>query len=464
MLEEKCRAAIERYSMLSPGDRVVVGLSGGADSCALLHFLCGLRDEFGLTVAAVHVNHMIRGAEAERDASFAGNFCEKLGVAFYLYERDVPSIAAEKGLGLEACGREIRYGILESEADALGAKIATAHTLSDSVETVLFHIIRGCSLTGLKGIPPVRGRIIRPLIECERSDVEEYCSRMGIEYVTDSTNFSDGYARNKIRLKILPLMREINPSALNAIGRLAGLAREDDDYLNAAADSVVENYLESGRADALFGADPPILGRALMAICWKKLNIVPERRHIVSMVECMGRGNGAVNLPGGHLFRVKGQTIVMEPYSLRASDAGDFSDWRADLALGVIMTPVGQKIVCRLMNKNSMIHDDKNEENVFKNCLDYDKIKKAVFRFRREGDSFLRAGRKGTKSLKKLLNEEKIPAEIRGVLPMLEIEDRIAWICGIGAAEPFKVTGATEKVLYINADLRDIIYQGGHFQ
>ena len=464
MLEEKCRAAMARYSMLSHGDSVIVGLSGGADSCALLHFLCGIRDEFGLTVTAVHVNHMIRGDEAERDAAFAEKYCERLGVAFHLYKRDIPAIASEKGVGLEQCGRDVRYAIFESEAETCGAKIATAHTLSDSAETVLFHIIRGSSIAGLKGIPPVRGRIIRPLIDCERGDVEEYCSRMGIAYVTDSTNLSDDYARNRIRLDILPLMREINPSVVDAIGRLSEMARADDDFLNAAAHPVAENFLKSGNPDSLFSAEPPVCGRALMMICSERLHMVPERRHIYAMLECLRRGEGAVNLPGGHRFRVKGKEISLEAYQSRTSDTIDVSGWQADLTFGEIISPVGQKIICLLIDKKSMIHDDKNEENVFKNCLDYDKIRKAVFRFRREGDTFLRAGRKGTKSLKKLLNEEKIPPALRGILPMLESEGRIAWICGIGAAESFKVTGATERVLYINADLRDIIYQGGLFQ
>ena len=464
MLEDKCRTAITRYSMISKGDHIVVGLSGGADSCALLHFLSTMRDELDLRLTAVHVNHMIRGEEAVRDADFAREFCAGLGIDFHLYKRDIPAIALEKGIGQEQCGREVRYEIFESEADKSGAKIATAHTLSDSAETVIFHMIRGCSVSGLKGIPPVRGRIIRPLILCERADIEEYCIRHGIDFVTDSTNLSADYTRNKIRLQILPLMREMNPSVIGAIGRLSESARSDDDYITAAAEEAVCMYLEDGNPDGLFNCEGPVLGRALVKICSVRLGISPEQRHISEMTECLGRGEGSVNLPGDNVLRVRNKSVYVGKQSSFSQIGSSFYGWRTELVPGEIITPVGQKIICIVMDKNKYNIICKNDENVFQNCLDYDKIMKAVFRFRREGDCFLRAGRNGSKSLKKLFNEEKIPQPIRGIIPLLESEGSIMWICGIGAAEQCKVTCATERVLYINADLRDIINRGGLFQ
>ena len=464
MLEDKCRDAIRRYSMISPGGSVVVGLSGGADSCALLHFLCSLRDEWELRMAAVHVNHLIRGEEAERDAAFAEAFCRNLGVDFLLYRRDVPALAKEKGIGLEQCGREVRYAVLSKEADRLGARIATAHTLSDSAETVLFHLIRGCSVSGLKGIPPVRGSIIRPLILCERADVEDYCRRAGIAYMTDSTNFSTDYARNRIRLRILPLMREMNPSVVSAIGRLAESARLDDEYLNAEAERAVKQYLEEGNPAGLFQCDQPVLSRALVRICAVRLRICPEQKHISAMMECIGRGEGSVNLPGNNVFRLRNHSVAFERI-LPASTSGlSYEGWETPFCPGEIITPAGQRMICQVMDKKNYHLLCKNDRNVFKNCLDYDKIMNAVFRFRREGDSFHQAGRNGSKSLKKLFNEAKIPPGVRSILPILESGGCIAWIGGIGTAESFKVTGTTKRVLYINADLRDIINRGGLFQ
>ena len=454
-MENKCRQAIARYNMLSYGDSVIVGLSGGADSCALLHYLCSVRKEYSLHITAVHVNHMIRGSEAERDAAFAEQFCKELGVAFHLYRRDVPASAAEKGIGLEACGREIRYGIFEQEAEKCCGKIATAHTLSDSVETVIFHIVRGCSLNGLKGIPPVRGNIIRPLICCERSDIEAYCEKHSIDYVTDSTNLSADYVRNKIRLQIIPLMREINPSVMEAVGRLSDAACADDGFIGEFSEPAADEFLKTGNSDRLFSSKPPVLSRALMKICADELHITPEQKHVSAMIDAVYRGTGSVSLPGDNLFVVGNQSISFSKKQDASSIAGINNNWSAEFVLGEIITPCGQTINSMLFDKNIYNelcekNNEKYDEKVFKNCVDYDKIKEAVFRNRRAGDRFSPAGRKCSKSLKKLFNEEKIPPEIRDQLPLLACGGVVAWICGIGVSELFKVTGATRRVLYIN--------------
>lgn len=468
-MKDKCRLAMERFHMLSQGDCVIVGLSGGADSCALLHYLCALREELSLHITAVHINHMIRGEEAERDAAFAEQFCQKLCVAFHLYSKNIPEIAREKGIGLEQCGREVRYQIFQEEARKTGAKIATAHTLSDSVETVLFHIIRGCSLNGLKGIPPVRGNIIRPLILCDRSDIEAYCGKHSIGYMTDSTNLTTDYARNKIRLQILPLMREINPSVNEAVGRLAEAARADDDFIGGLSELAADDYLQNGNPDGLFSSRPPVASRALVKICEDKLHISPEQKHVAAMVQSLGRGAGSVNLPGDCIFSVKNGSVSFFKKTDVAANADFCKNWSVPFVTGEIITPCGQKINSRIIDKNKYnglcdINEKSNENNdekVFKNCLDYDKIKTARFRFRREGDQFRMMGRGNTKSLKKLYNEKKIPPALRPRIPLLESDGVVAWICGIGAAEGYKVTLATQRVLYINAEMQDIIYQGG---
>lgn len=453
MLPDKCRLAIERHGMLSHGDSVIVGLSGGADSCALLHFLCSLRDELSLHITAVHVNHMIRGEEAERDAAFAERLCAQWGVPFRLYKRDVPALAAANKTGLEQCGRDIRYALFEEEARKNGAKIATAHTLSDSVETVIFHMIRGCAINGLKGIPPVRGHIIRPLIYCERSDIEAYCAAHGIDYVTDSTNLTADYARNKIRLQILPLMRELNPSVADAVGRLSESAAADDGFICEFADAAAEEYLAAGRADRLFEEKPPVVSRALMKICASRLHIVPEQKHIAEMCASLSRGEGSVNLPGDNLFRVKNHTVIFCKKTAQPEKRNANNRWNAAFVLGEIITPCGQKIISIIMEKNKynifVSQSEKKDKKVFKNCLDCDKITNAEFRFRREGDSFSPAGRNCTKSLKKLFNEAKLPTEQRDSIPLLECGGIVAWICGIGVSEQFKVTESTARVLYI---------------
>lgn len=448
-MNTKCRLAIEQYHMLDHGDSVIVGLSGGADSCAMLHYLCGIQKEFGLRLLAVHVNHGIRGEEAARDAVFAEEFCRRLGVEFRLYERDVPTTAAARGIGLEECGRELRYEIFRREAERCGGKIATAHTLSDSVETMIFHMIRGCSLHGLRGIPPVRSNIIRPLVLCEREEIEAYCAEHHIAYITDSSNLSFDYTRNKIRLQILPLMQELNPSAVRAFGRLSESAAADDDYLNSVSRGLAEEYLQYGRAEEFFTAPEPVVSRALVEICGEKLAIIPEHRHILAMLKCLQQGSGNVNLLGNNVFCVKNRRILLVQKNDLTKTQRQSSDWRCELSPGEIITPFSQKIFLQLADKNKYDNLRKFDKNVFQNSLDYDTIRQAVFRFRREGDHFSQAGRGNTKSLKKLLNEQKIPIEQRYRLPLLECDGRIAWICGIGVAEGFQVSHDTKIILLI---------------
>ncbi len=448
----KGRAAIERYGMLRCGDKVIVALSGGADSCAMLHFLHSLREEYALELIAVHVNHMIRGQEAERDAVFAEEFCRVLDVTFHLYRRDVPQLAAERGIGLEECGRAVRYEILEQEAEKCCGKIATAHTRSDSVETVLFHIIRGCSVAGLQGIPPVRGNVIRPLILCEREDIERYCAANGITYVTDSTNYSTEYTRNRIRLALLPLLQEMNPSVVDAISRLSDCAAQDDTYLQARAEEAAAAFLSSGEMSALPLENDALMGRALVIICEKKCGISPEYRHVTAMERCFREGKGSVNLPEDMRFMLKNGIVVFEKIRKILPDTDELSTWRCEMAAGEIITPGGQKIILQVTDKNKYDNIRKIFENVFQNSLDYDKIKKASFRFRQNGDTFRPYGRGCRKSLKKLFNERRIPVEMRGVLPLIDCGGQIAWINGFGVAEGFEVTENTTSVLYIRTE------------
>lgn len=449
-MNTKCRLAIEKHKMLDKGDNIVVGLSGGADSCAMLHFLCSIRDEFALNITAIHVNHMIRGEEAERDARFAENFCRTLGVKFELYRRNIPAIAEAKGLGLEECGRSVRYEIFEQEAAKCGGKIATAHTQSDSVETVLFHIMRGCSLNGLKGIPPVRGNIIRPLILCERSDIEAYCSAHNIEYITDSSNLSSDYTRNKIRLQILPIMREINPSVSDAVARLSECALEDEDYLQKEAQAAADEWLLYGKVDRLYKTDRAIARRSLTIICREKLGIIPEFRHISAMLECMERGCGRVNLTHDNLIDFTDGNIKFFHKKDLVKQKSENSMWQSNVFAEKIIAPSGHKISVSIIDKKKYDNICKNYKNIFQNSLDYDTIENtSIFRFRNDGDSFRQAGRGNTKSLKKLFNEKKIPKNQRVAVPLIECGGQIAWICGIGPAEGFQVTRSTDRVIYI---------------
>ena len=220
------------YMMLETGENVLVALSGGADSAALL---LSLR-ELGYPVRAFHLNHCLRGAESDRDEAFCRRLCEKLGVELTVERVDIAAAAGDSAV--EETARRIRYARLEHAAH--GAKIAVAHNADDNLETMLFHLVRGTGAKGLMGIPPVRGRIIRPLIEVERREIEAFLRERGQDFVTDSTNADTAYTRNRLRQEVVPVLRELNPQAAQAAARLSRQLRQDETCLQSYAQTCVQ--------------------------------------------------------------------------------------------------------------------------------------------------------------------------------------------------------------------------------
>ena len=276
----KVLKTIEAYQMLSPDSAVVAGVSGGADSMALLHVLQSRRKDWPeLKVTAAHVNHCLRGAEADRDEEHVRRYCQREGIPLEVLKIDVREEAAKRKLGLEACGRAVRYEFFRRLAGENGV-IATAHTLSDLAETVLLHLTRGTGLKGLCGIPPVRENIVRPLIDCSRREIEDYCREHKIPYVTDSTNLEARYSRNKVRLQVLPALKEINPAFEEAVGRMAQSLREDDGCLcEEARELLGRAALEKG------GWSCSVLSRGRKPVRIRAIRLLqgasrPEARHL----------------------------------------------------------------------------------------------------------------------------------------------------------------------------------------
>lgn len=263
-LAAKLLSASAEYDMLREGDKVLIALSGGADSTALAVLLNELSERLGISLHAAHLNHCLRGEESDRDETHVRNFCERFGIPLTVERIDVAKAAAESGDGIEETARRIRYEFLERTADSFGCtKIATAHNLNDNAETVIMNLIRGTGLRGLAGIPPVRGRIVRPLLFCPREAIEGFLKERGIDFVTDHTNFDKKYIRNKIRHEILPLLCDINPLFIDSTAEFTKLLRSDADYLDGVAESIPidENGEVSISRDLLAGLPAGIAGR-----------------------------------------------------------------------------------------------------------------------------------------------------------------------------------------------------------
>lgn len=430
----KVTNAIESYSMPVRSRRVVVALSGGADSMALLYVLNSLKADYAIILEACHVNHGIRGETADRDERFVSSVCEKLGIKLHLLRSDVPALAKEKGIGLEECGRQVRYGFFESLGDCL---IATAHTLSDRCETLLLNEIRGTSLKGLCSIPAVRGNIIRPLIDCTRDDIEAYCAENGIEFVTDETNFDSVYSRNRIRLNVIPEFKKINPSFEKAASRLIASATEDEDYFEAVTAEAVSQAKKENGYDAVFikNLHPAVRKRVLSYVIKDNTGINPELIHL-RLVEDVLDG-GKTEIIGNTVVSVsKGILIVNPPEEDTTEWEYGFSHLSATLPFGTV--------TAEIFNKNDL----PPKHIVHNKVLDYDSIVgNCVLRNRRPGDRMRLAGSSCTKTLKKLFNEKHL--EGRNSLLILADELGILWVQGLGCADRGKITQDTQKILVI---------------
>lgn len=401
---DQVRRTIERCGMLRRGDRVAVALSGGADSVCLLHLLCSLKEEYDLTLSAVHLNHGIRGAEAARDERFCRALCETFHIPLTVRFADIPARAAERKISEELCGREERYRLF-AELSASNDRVATAHTASDNVETVLFHLTRGASLSGAAGIPPKRGYLIRPLIDCTRAEVEAYCSARGLDYVTDSTNLTDLYTRNRIRHTAVPVLKELNPRLEEAVRRFSESAAAAEDYLCQQARALLTQAQTDGgyRTETLLQAHTAVCSRALMLLCAEQADFHAETRHLELLLAVLKSG-GAVDL-GAYTaicrqgsLRVSPKAVPKPPAELplTGSVAFDYNGVRytASVDTGLAETP--------------------------------------VFRARRAGDRFTYSKRGVTKPLRKALNEHHIPAEQRDRLVLLCQDSTVLWCASLG--------------------------------
>lgn len=308
---EKIAKAVSDYNMISDGDAVVIALSGGADSVSLLYAMKRLSEQLSFTLSACHVNHGLRGEESDGDMRFCEELCKRLGVKLEILDTDVKSFQ-QKHESLEETARRVRYDFFTRVSD--GKKLATAHNSNDSAETVLLNMMRGTGLKGLCGIPPVRGNIIRPLIYCSRDEVEQFLEENSLPYVTDKTNLSDDYTRNKVRHLILPEMLKINPSLLDTVSRMEKNLREDNELLEALADEALQNAkAQRGYKTAVLSQQPkPILRRAIRGLLING-GIEPSTLRIEMAEEIILAGKGKINPCRGKFVTIrKGEVFIEE--------------------------------------------------------------------------------------------------------------------------------------------------------
>lgn len=449
-MENKLLKAIKEYSLIENGDKIIVALSGGADSTALLCSLMSIKESLSLMIYACHINHLLRGEESFRDENFVRELCKNLGVELFVLRCDINKLASERNLGSEECGRQVRYNFLNENATRLSAKIATAHTSTDSMETILMNISRGSGIKGARGIPPKRDNIIRPLILASRADTEKYCKSHNIPYVNDSTNSERLYTRNKVRLDVVPVLRGINPSIEEAFLRFSKSMKELDELVEKSAQvALIKCKLENGYScEELKKLDKPVLARVIEILCIKE-NVEPESVHI-ELIEKAIKNGGAVSVKNG-VMAVSSQGI----FRIYREDSLSDSEIKSEIPIFIDESVMicNKNVRTELVNIEEFLERVKFTKKLFTISLDYDTIpNRAVFRNRQSSDFIAPKGRGLTKPLRKLMSEIKIPAEKRNSVILLANGNNILWAEGIGVSEQCCVKDTTQKVLIIYID------------
>lgn len=453
MLESAYRTIV-KYDMLSQNDIVVVGVSGGPDSMALLHFLYTLADEYSLKLYAAHLNHMLRGSESDEDAEYVKEYCGKLNIPCTVRHVDINALAKKYGLSSEEAGRKARYKLFMDVASQIKAtKIALAHNLNDQAETVLMRIMRGTGLDGLCGIKPIRdGLYIRPLIHTIRSDIEKYCKDNGITPRTDSTNLEPIYTRNKIRLELIPYIKHnFNSNIEHSLSSMSDILSEDNDFITSYADneydkvSTVKDNKVCLSIRALKYLHIAIRRRIIRkAVLQVKGNLTGiESKHIELILKLMDEGDvgAAVELPGSIKVRISYDIIEILKENANTKDVFCHS---LIIPGRTYIPEINGFIEAKVCDINSGYRDDTRLVKSF----DYDKIKGSLsVRSRAEGDYIVPLGMTGKKKIKELFIDCKVPRDERDSIPLISSGKEVLWVAGYKMSNNYKVDENTKKIL-----------------
>lgn len=471
---DKIRKTIKKFDMLKKGDAVVVCVSGGVDSVVLLHALTGLAAEYKLSIIAAHLNHCLRYKESDRDEAFVKGIAEKLGVKFIGKRVDVRSFF-KKGDSLQDAARKMRYEFFEEAAKKHKAdKIATGHNLDDQAETMVMRFLTGAGLRGLCGIPPIRGKYIRPLIDITRQEIEKYAADKKLKFVKDSSNQSAKYLRNRIRLKLMPALIGYNPAIKNDMARLSRILGRDEDYLEDKAQDAYKNVVMK--------RDKNVVSLSLNKLA-RLHDAIKARIFFMATEELLGSPKG--------FYSYHAEDFLMLLLSSRSPNAS--INLPHSLAVykeyDVVTIERGQKSGVRSQKKDVSFEQElkiNGKTAVISDCglmiadfttkmqlrrggrpyaptpsssvayFDYDKVVgKAhptiplIARNFRPGDKFAPLGMKGRKKVKELFQENKVAKRKRGLIPIVVSGDEIIWVVGIRQAGYGKVEPETKKILKI---------------
>jgi len=442
-IEHLIKKTIKTHSMLETGDRVLVGLSGGADSIMLTHYL---KFSLGLEVIACHINHNLRGEESKRDMLFVQQVCEKWNIPVFTFDIEVAEYAQKNKLTIEQAGRKLRYETFETVAKENNAqKIATAHTLSDCAETVIFNLARGTGLKGLCGIPYKRGNIIRPIISLTRQDVEDYCLENDLEFVTDSTNLQSIYSRNKIRHKVIPTLLEVNPQFYQSTRKTMEILKNEQDFLQEEAQKAYEEAIKSDglSVEKLSTLHSAMRQRAISIFLHE--NQIEKNHDLINKIEeIVTTSKGKVNVKANVYIEIVKHSLII------TDSRGILDYFEQELEMGEFIAQNGEYYTAFICDKKEL---DKIK-NVYKKLLyiylDYDKIiGKISLRQRKTGDKISLVGRNGTRSLKKLFIDDKLTQTQKSQTLVFSDDFGVVAVDGYGCDKRVAWEDNTKNILVI---------------
>ena len=459
---KKIMSYIKNNKLINSGDRILVALSGGPDSICLLNILFELKKELNIEIGAAHINHLLRGEDAFKDEEYVIKICEEIGIPCFVTRVDINNYSKEHKLSSEMAGRQVRYDFFEEIIKKEGFnKIATAHNANDQAETILFRLMRGTGLEGLTGIKVSReNKIIRPILCLSRREVETYIEQKCLKPRIDKTNFEKIYNRNKIRLDILPYMKEnFNEDIIQTLNRMSVLLQKDNEFLERLALNSYKKYcIEDVEyfiiKEEIFKEEEPIISRVLKhaLVKYSKSNYDFEMKHINEVSSLNQKGSGKViDLPNGiYAENIYGDIYIKNKRNKCNTNKKEQKTLISKDEINKQIVNFGQYIiefsVIDYYQRNVVNLD---QDNCIQ-CFDFDKINDNILiRKRIDGDKIIHLNMEGTKKLKDIFIDMKIPKEEREHIPILCFDEKIAWIIGIKMSEEYKVTKESKKILRV---------------
>lgn len=462
-IQRRVKSFIREYGLTNAGEKILVAVSGGPDSICLLHILNALKSELDNELCVAHLDHGLRGAESEEDANYVRNLAHQLGIEVIVGKKDAGSFSKERHCSLEEAAREVRYTFLDEAASKAGtSKVAVGHTRDDQVETIIMHVLRGAGIDGLRGLRPATAIpfgaegnrwIIRPLLKITRWETAEYCRAVGLTPRIDSSNLQKGFLRNRIRLELIPLLRQYNPEIDDILIRLSELAREDADFIEIQTDSIFNQIvsgeddlicLDSGKLRSLpLSLQRRILRKALAKVYGSLKNI--EAVHVESLVNLLFAATGkAITLPGGFLATSERTRIVVMPPETGSCPWPPIKqEYKLNIP-GETSLP-GWKVTSEIIGENYFREDD-----IFSASFDLNKTGRLLtVRGRRPGDRFHPLGMPHTRKLQDFMVDAAIPRLWRDSVPLVFSPQHLIWVVGWRIDDRVKVTTNTEQVLRI---------------